>query len=167
MSALTDIEKKLDREVTLLMKELDTSSHSSVHLRNETLNFERLLSDPLLKSFTIRQGIPFHFYYLITLYSPYSESDWVNILDISTKSLQRYKQESRRFGLLQSEKIIEMAEVTKAGLDTFGDMEKFRLWLNTPNYALGKLKPIELIRDSYGKDLVLGELTRINHGIFA
>jgi putative toxin-antitoxin system antitoxin component (TIGR02293 family) len=60
-----------------------------------------------------------------------------------------------------------MAEVTKTGLDTFGDMEKFKHWLNTPNFALGGMKPIDLIRDSYGKDLVIGELTRINHGIFA
>ena len=162
-----DIEKKLDKEVALLMKEILISTHSLVSWRKETLNFERLLSDPLLKSFTIRQGIPFHFYSLITLYTPYSENDWINILDISMKSLQRYKQESRRFGHLQSEKIIEVAEVTKAGLDTFGDMDKFKHWLNTPNFALGRIKPTELIRDSYGKDLVLGELTRINHGIFA
>lgn len=165
MAAVMEIEKKLDKEVVSLMKEVDT--HSLKSRRKETLNFAGLLSDLMLKSFAVRQGIPFHFYYLITLYSPYSENDWINILNISKKSLQRYKQESRRFGHLQSEKIIEMAEVTKAGLETFGDMEKFKLWLNTPNFALGGMKPIELIRDSYGKELVVGELTRINHGIFA
>lgn len=165
MAAVMEIEKKLDKEVVSLMKEIDTHSLKSRH--KESLNFADLLSDHMLKSFTIRQGIPFNFYYLITLYSPYSENDWINILDISKKSLQRYKQESRRFGHLRSEKIIEMAEVTKTGLDTFGDMEKFKHWLNTPNFALGGMKPIDLIRDSYGKDLVVGELTRINHGIFA
>jgi putative toxin-antitoxin system antitoxin component (TIGR02293 family) len=58
-----------------------------------------------------------------------------------------------------------MAEVTKVGLEVFGDMEKLKLWFNTPTYALGSLKPIELLKDSYGKELVIGELTRINHGI--
>jgi putative toxin-antitoxin system antitoxin component (TIGR02293 family) len=58
-----------------------------------------------------------------------------------------------------------MAEVTKAGMDVFGNRDKLQLWLNTPNYALGKLKPIGLLTDSYGKELVIGELTRINHGI--
>jgi putative toxin-antitoxin system antitoxin component (TIGR02293 family) len=58
-----------------------------------------------------------------------------------------------------------MAEVTSMGLDVFGSMEKLGLWLNTPNYALGYLKPLELLKDSYGKDLVISELTRINHGI--
>lgn len=59
-----------------------------------------------------------------------------------------------------------MAEVTKVGLDVFGNIEKLKLWLNTPSYALGNLKPIELLKDSYGKEMVISELNRINHGIF-
>ncbi|MBK6507436.1 MAG: DUF2384 domain-containing protein [Ignavibacteria bacterium] len=165
MSALMEIEKKLDKEVISFLKELETGTSNAKG--KKSLNFEGLLSDTMLKIFAIRQGIPFHLFYLITLYSPYSENDWISFLDISKKSLQRYKQESRRFGHLQSEKIIEMAEVTKVGLEVFGDMDKFKLWLSTPNFALGSMKPIELIRDSYGKDLVVGELTRINYGIFA
>ena len=58
-----------------------------------------------------------------------------------------------------------MAEVTKEGLEVFGNMDKLKLWLNTPNFSLGKIKPIELLKDSYGKELVIGELTRISHGI--
>lgn len=80
--------------------------------------------------------------------------------------MQRYSSAfGHHFKPLQSEKIIEMDEVTKVGLDVFGDMEKFKLWLNTPNFALGKLRPIELLKDSYGKEMVIGELTRINYGI--
>ncbi len=60
-----------------------------------------------------------------------------------------------------------MAEVTNVGLDVFGDMEKFKLWLDTPNFALGNLKPKELLKDSYGKEMVISELTRINYGILA
>jgi putative toxin-antitoxin system antitoxin component (TIGR02293 family) len=60
-----------------------------------------------------------------------------------------------------------MAEVTTVGMDVFADVDKFKLWLNTPNYSLGNLKPIELLKDSYGKELVIGELTRINYGILA
>ncbi len=36
------------------------------------------------------------------------------------------------------------------GLDVFGNVEKLKLWLDTPSYALGKLKPIELLKDFYG-----------------
>jgi putative toxin-antitoxin system antitoxin component (TIGR02293 family) len=80
--------------------------------------------------------------------------------------LHRYKkQSSKPFKPNQSEKIIEIAEVTNVGLDVFEDMDKFKLWLDTPNFALGELKPLDLLKDSYGKELVISELTRINHGI--
>ena len=59
-----------------------------------------------------------------------------------------------------------MAEVTNVGLDVFGNMEKLKLWLKTPNFSLGNIKPMDLLRDSYGKELVISELTRINYGIF-
>jgi len=36
------------------------------------------------------------------------------------------------------------AEITITGLDVFGDMQKFKLWLDTPNFSLGGLKPIDL-----------------------
>ena len=71
------------------------------------------------------------------------KENWADFLDISTKSLHRYKQTSKSFKSIQSEKIIEMSEVTKVGLDVFGEMEKFKLWLETPNFSLGNFKPLE------------------------
>lgn len=58
-----------------------------------------------------------------------------------------------------------IAEVTSIGLDVFGEMDKFKLWFDTPNFALGNKKPMELLKDSDGKELVISELTRINYGI--
>ena len=115
----------------------------------------------------IRAGIPYRLFSLIQDYTPFSEAEWAGFLNISTKLLHRYKQEKKHFRPIQSEKIIELAEVTSIGLEVFEDRHKFKLWLETPNYALGKLKPVELLKDSYGKDLVIAELTKIHHGIFA
>ncbi|SCD20193.1 Hypothetical protein PSM36_1371 [Proteiniphilum saccharofermentans] len=115
---------------------------------------------------TINKGIPYSFFNRIQDYSPFTESEWATLLSISTKSLQRYKStENYRFKPLQSEKIIAMTEVTKAGMDLFGNIDKFKEWLNTPSYALGNLKPMELLSSSYGKELVMDELIRLNQGI--
>jgi len=133
---------------------------------NKHITYASFLEDKLLIIVAIRAGIPYALFDLIQGNTPFSENDWANFLDISTKSLQRYRASSSfHFKPIHSEKIIEMAEVTKVGLDVFGDMEKLKLWLNTPNYALGQLKPIELLKDSYGKEMVISELTRINYGI--
>jgi uncharacterized protein (DUF2384 family) len=51
-----------------------------------------------------------------------------------------------------------LAEVTNAGLNVFGDMDKFKLWLKTSNISLGNLKPLKLLSDSYGKEMVISDL---------
>lgn len=53
------------------------------------------------------------------------------------------------------------------GNEVFEEAVQFKLWLQTPNYALGNMQPLELLRDSYGKEMVMAELHRIDHGIFA
>lgn len=157
-----DIEQELSKEISALFKQ------ESKNRRDASFNmtYRHFLSDKMLIIHVIRHGVPYSLFNTIQHYTPFSESDWANFLDISTKSLHRYKQSSRLFKPIESEKIIEMAEVTSMGLDVFGNMEKFKLWLATPNFSLGNEVPIMLLKDSYGKELVMGELTRINHGIF-
>ncbi|MEI6047735.1 MAG: antitoxin Xre/MbcA/ParS toxin-binding domain-containing protein [Bacteroidota bacterium] len=158
-----NIEQKLNKEVSSLFKRSSTS-YDFVPVKSN-LTYDDFLSDKMLIIAAIRTGIPYSFFELIQHYSPFSETDWANFLNISTKSLHRYKLSSKQFKTYQSEKIIEMAEVTNVGLDVFGNMDKFKLWLDTPNFSIGNMKPMELLKDSYGKELVLSELTRINYGI--
>ena len=159
-----NIEQKLNKEISMLFK--PSSENKRFGSVKNNLTYGEFLSDKMLIITVIRAGVPYSLFNLIKDVTPFSEGDWAEFLNISTKSLHRYKQTSKQFKPLQSEKIIEMAEVTNVGKETFGDMEKFKLWLNTPNFSLGKMKPIELLKDSYGKEMVISELTRINHGIF-
>ncbi len=164
-AALLDIETKLDKEIATFFKESDTSKFP-VSIDNDKITYSDFLSNKMLIIAAIRIGISYSLFGLIQHYTPFTENNWADFLDISTKSLQRYKAEKKHhFKTIHSEKIIEMAEVTQMGLDVFGDMEKLKLWLNTQNYALGNLKPIDLLKDSYGKEMVMSELVRINYGI--
>lgn len=162
-STTTDITSKLNREILNIVK------HSSLDKKflsqHRDINYSDFLSNKMLMILVIREGVTYSLFNLIRDFTPFSEENWADFLDISTKSLHRYRQTSKSFRPIQSEKIIEMAEVTKMGLDVFGDKEKFKLWLETPNFSIGNLKPMELLKDSYGKELVLSELTRINYGI--
>jgi putative toxin-antitoxin system antitoxin component (TIGR02293 family) len=160
----TRIEKQLDKKITSFLRDARLQEFKNESKLN--VSYNDFLANKMLIIAAIRAGIPYSLFNLIQLYTPFSDNDWADFLDISTKSLQRYKTNTdHHFKSIHSEKIIEMAEVTKVGLDVFGDMEKLKLWLNTPSFALGKLKPIELLKDSYGKELVISELIRINHGI--
>lgn len=163
-TATSYIKSKLDKEIATFYKESMVKEYPFEYGKKVT--YQEFLTNKMMIIAAIRTGIPYSLFDVIQDYTPFTEGDWANFLDISTKSLQRYKAAaSHHFKPIHSEKIIEMAEVTKTGMDVFGDMDKLRLWLNTPNYALGKMKPIELLKDSYGKELVMSELVRINHGI--
>jgi putative toxin-antitoxin system antitoxin component (TIGR02293 family) len=126
-----------------------------------------LLSNRLLMIKTIEEGIPFSIFAKILDLSPFPIQYWSDALDLSLKSLQRYSQTNRRFDPIHSEKIIELAEVIEFGKNVFGDNQKLKLWLETPNFALGKLRPMDLLKYSYGKEMVLTELGRIENGILA
>ncbi len=160
-----DIEKKLNKEISTLFKHSSTTGQAVG--RKINITYDDFLSNKMLIITAIREGIPYSLFDLIQHYAPLSEMEWADFLNISTKSLQRYKQSAKQFKPYQSEKIIEMAEVIKVGLDVFGDINKLKLWLDTPNFALGNMQPMKLIKDSYGKELVISELTRINYGILA
>ncbi|RYD51155.1 MAG: DUF2384 domain-containing protein [Sphingobacteriales bacterium] len=155
---------KLDREAQNAVRK---SGIDKRFLSGTPVTYSGLLANKMLLVQLIRNGLPYSFFNMVQDYSPLSETDWADILDLSTKSLLRYKQADKAFKPIHSEKILEMAEVTMAGLDVFGTMERLKHWLDTPSFALGNLQPLVLLRDSYGKDMVLAELTRISHGILA
>ncbi len=114
----------------------------------------------------VSEGIPHSVYEAIQCFPLFRENEWASFLNISTKSLQRDRDQSTHvFKRTHSEKNLEIAELTRLGLDVFGEMEKFELWLRTPVYALGKRKPIDLIKFSSGRRLVVRELRHIDQGI--
>jgi putative toxin-antitoxin system antitoxin component (TIGR02293 family) len=164
-ATIANITTKLNKEISNIVKRVDIDNKFTT--ATKSITYSDFLSNKMLMIFVIREGVPYSLFNLIQDLTPFTDDNWADFLDISTKSLHRYKQTSKSFKSIQSEKIIEMAEVTNVGLDVFGDMEKFKLWLQTPNFSLGNLKPLELLKDSYGKELVISELTRINYGILS
>ena len=135
---------------------------------DNTFTYADFLNNKMLIIRSIREGIPYRLFAVIREFTPFSEEDWAQYLNISKKTLLRHKNDpSYLFKPIHTEKIIELAEVTHLGKSVFDTSDQFYLWLKTPCYALGQLKPAELLRDSYGKELVMNELHRIDHGIFA
>lgn len=66
-----------------------------------------------------------------------------------------------------SERLFEIAEVYAKGFEVFGDERKFTRWLNKKSMALGGETPFSLLDTSYGVQLILNEIDRIDYGIFA
>lgn len=150
-------------------------TEETVHQVNELFtayniapSFGFFFNNSLKISELIQNGLSFEFFKKLSKQFPFSEDEWADFLNISTKSLQRYRTEKDfLFKPIYSEKIIEITEVSYLGMEVFGDVDKFKTWLKTDNFALGNHSPQDLLRNSYGKDLVINELNRLQHGIFS
>lgn len=114
-----------------------------------------------------REGIPYSSFTLIVEDNPFDLSDWAKFLDISERTLQRYKKEDTTFSLLHSEKILEIALLNLKGIEVFGNKENYHTWLDSKSIALGGIKPRELLDNHFGIELIRGELIRIEHGVLA
>ena len=156
---------QLDKAVRVYVTKVE--KESGYKLINKNITYNDFFKNRMLLVHAIREGVSFDFFSLIKEKTPFNDEDWAGFLGISTKSLQRNKaKESFVFKPMQSEKIFELAEVTNLGNEVFDDENSFYSWLNSPSFDLGNLKPMELLKDSYGKEMVLGELYKIDQGIF-
>jgi putative toxin-antitoxin system antitoxin component (TIGR02293 family) len=115
----------------------------------------------------VRKGIEYNSFTNAVKNVPLTLKEWSGILDLSERTLQRYKKDKRAFDTLQSEKIVQVTLLIRYGRDVFGDEKKFNLWLNTENMSIGNIKPKELLDSSFGIDLLKDELSRIENGILA
>ena len=134
----------------------------------QELTYSEFFENKMLIIRVIRKGLPYSLFSKIKDLTPFTEDDWADYLNLSKKTLHRHSTDpGYHFKPIHTEKIIELAEVTNFGKEVFDSTEQFYLWLNTPSFALGNLKPAELLKDSYGKEIVMAELNRIDQGIFA
>lgn len=157
------VKKEEDKELRLHIRRLAKTRN----IEQGRMTYSGFLSDKLLLAESAKKGVPIRLFKEIKSNSPFDDKQWSGFLDINIRTLQRYrKDDDHVFRPIQSEKILELAEVVSLGNELFDTPEKFSLWLNTPSIALGDNKPIDLLDTSFGKDMVISELSRIEHGVF-
>lgn len=114
----------------------------------------------------IRDGIPRKSIDHLMENTGLSVAEISNIIRTSDRTLRRYSPK-QKLNPEQTERIIELAKLYSRGEEVFGQMEKFKSWMNSPVMALGNKKPKEFLDTSIGIELLMNELGRIEHGIFA
>lgn len=115
----------------------------------------------------IREGIGYSFFNDMLKYIPFSFDEWSHYLNLSERTLQRYKKENKPFQASFAERIIEIKLLYQYGVEVFEDNGNFDIWLNSKSIALGGVKPKDLLDTTFGINLVRDELTRIEYGVLA
>lgn len=114
----------------------------------------------------IRNGIPKQAMTHLMDIADLSLMEMANIIHTTDRTLRRYSP-TQKLPIEQSEGIVEMAMLYSRGEEVFGTMEKFREWMNTALQPFGNKKPKEFLDTSLGIGMIMDELGRIEHGIFA
>ncbi len=89
------------------------------------------------------------------------------IFEISLKTINRYKQDQKKFNPRNSELLLKLLALYKKGIFVFGQLSGFKQWLLKPAFGLGGKIPYELMITGTGIDLILEELIRIEYGDLA
>ena len=116
---------------------------------------------PSLKNFT------FNDFKKIADKVDFTQKEWSDILHISERTLQRYAHNNGFFNTGVIDRILQINKVFERGKEVFGSYERFNLWLRDNPYMLEGRLSIHSLASFDGINLVLTQIGRIEHGIFA
>jgi putative toxin-antitoxin system antitoxin component (TIGR02293 family) len=95
-----------------------------------------------------------------------TSEEMASIIHTSERTLRRYTDDTK-LNPEQSERIIELARLYARGSEVFGSLPAFNNWINKSILALGGKMPKSFFDTSMGIEIIMEELGRIEHGIFA
>ena len=89
-----------------------------------------------------------------------------SLVHSSHRNIQR-KDEDELLDTLKTEKVLELAAFIKRGIDVIGTEEAFKEWVHSPILALGNRKPIDFLDTTFGIQMALKVLGRLEQGVFS
>ncbi len=114
----------------------------------------------------IRKGVPKKVLDFLMLRIGMTTNEMAGVLHVSERTLRRHSPQTV-LNQEQSERLIELARLYSRGEEVFTHIERFKEWMNSTITALGKKKPKEFLDTSIGIGLLMDELGRIEHGVYA
>lgn len=89
-----------------------------------------------------------------------------DLLHVSHRTIQR-KSSTDLLNVYSTEQVLEIAEVISKGIDVLGTLEAFTTWLHSDLRHLNYEKPINFLDTSFGTNMVLNTLGRIEYGVYS
>lgn len=112
----------------------------------------------------VRKGLPFAALLAVMEQYGISRDVLCTILHLSSRNFLRRK-EQKRLSPDESDRLYRLARVIAHANRVFEDPEESADWIQSPNAALGKQQPLNLLDTDIGVQQVDQVLGRIEHGI--
>lgn len=96
-------------------------------------------------------------------YLQLSQSRLAETAAVSESTVSRWSASSP-IGKSASAQFIKIDQLIAQGVELFGTEDAFHEWLTSTNLALGNVKPLDLLVDPVGLDMVEAAIDAMNHG---
>ena len=113
-----------------------------------------------------REGITKDTFLVILNKTGITLTEMSRFVHVSARSIQM-KKDTDRLSTDISAKALTIARLYSRGEEVFGSDNKFKKWMTTENIAMGGVTPISYLDLIEGINLVVDELTSIEHGFAA
>ncbi|MEW9799751.1 antitoxin Xre/MbcA/ParS toxin-binding domain-containing protein [Alteromonas sp. CYL-A6] len=128
------------------------------------VNRESSLLDELS---VIRNGLPVNTVRHLGTIMLWNKGMLAKHLHTTTKTLERCAKDNKPLNSQISESALDIAKLTDTGLAYFGSIERWRLWLNTPNMQFHNEKPSSVIDIATGRNLIRRIIRGLEYGFAA
>jgi putative toxin-antitoxin system antitoxin component (TIGR02293 family) len=126
-----------------------------------------LARSPLAWVPLIRNRLPASTVRKVTDATGLSQADLLAALGMACRTIARRRKSDALLSQEESEKLVRFARVAARAAQVLGDGDAALDWLRTPNRALERQRPLDLLDTEIGAASVLDTLGRIEHGVFA
>ena len=113
----------------------------------------------------IRQGVKKSTLKSLAEYLGITMETMSGLLHTSHRNIQR-KDDDEFLDSLKSEKVIELASFAQRGIEVIGNQQAFSEWLHSPLISLGNKHPVDFLDTSFGIQMLLKILGRLEQGVF-
>lgn len=114
----------------------------------------------------VRKGLPFSSFEAVSKHLDISPQHITTVLGIPPRTIARRKA-ARYLTPQESDRLYRLARAVAQTIEVLGTIEKARVWLKTPNRALGGEVPLDLLDTDIGARQVDEVLLRLSYGIFS
>lgn len=91
--------------------------------------------------------------------------EMAHILHINSRTIRRLSSDDT-LNIDLSEKLLELLRLYKFGIEIFGDLTVFNVWIRRSVRGLGDVTPMSLLDTGVGVEIVMDELERLAYGVY-
>ncbi len=91
--------------------------------------------------------------------------EMAHIMHINSRTIRRLSSKET-LNIDLSEKLLELIRLYRFGIEVFGDLEVFNVWIRRSIRGLGDVTPMSLLDIGIGVEIVMDELERLAYGVY-